>query len=300
MLWGPANMKTATVFFGDGGSGDVTKPQFLAVTPAGNNQYRYDDCGGGLLLPPDHPWVLEFRRNVTAHASARVRVMARSLHSFVPVAGTEVSLRNGGQVFEGRTRGTQPLVLGPVGPGDYQVTATKPYFPQADEKQVSILPGSCAELSIPLGAISTMSGRIVDSRGAPLPHAPFHLTGHAAAQSTYESFIEFVRNRFFQLMGWARYDALLTESTRTDSDGRFVFTNLFPGLYYLESDIEEINETFKLPLPKTYYPGVHDWRRATPLVIEAGRSINNVLFRLPDFGEKRRVEIQVVSEDGLP
>ena len=105
------------------------------------------------------------------------------------------------------------------------------------------------------------------------------------------------------MIGWARssvQDYPVYGDIRTDGVGRFAFTGVFPGRYYLVSDISEINETLNLPLPKTYYPGVYSWRRATPLLVEEGRSIDNVVFQLPDFGKKRRVEIQVMSEDTVP
>jgi len=83
---------------------DSTEPQFLAVTPTGITT-THDDCAVvffclSITLGP------EFRRNVTAHTSARVPVVVHSLHGYVPVNGTQVSLSNGGRVFGGRTRGT--------------------------------------------------------------------------------------------------------------------------------------------------------------------------------------------------
>lgn len=55
-----------------------------------------------------------------------------------------------------------------------------------------------------------------------------------------------------------------------------------------------------LPDAQTYYPGVMNWRQSTELVVEEGKSINDVQFRLPEFGGRRRVSIQVMDEDGIP
>jgi hypothetical protein len=68
----------------------------------------------------------------------------------------------------------------------------------------------------------------------------------------------------------------------------------------MASDISDINLTFGRPLPKTYYPGVHDWHEATQLVVSEGRSLENVVFQLPDFGKPRHLEVVVVSEDNVP
>jgi hypothetical protein len=98
--------------------------------------------------------------------------------------------------------------------------------------------------------------------------------------------------------GWNGYPG--RGDTKTDSEGRFSFAGVFPGTYYLVSDISEIDETFGRPLPKTYYPGVHDWREASKLEVAEGRSLDNVVFQLPDFGKPRHLDVLVVSEDNVP
>jgi hypothetical protein len=303
-LWGPANLRVVTVFFADGYR-ESNEPQFLAVTPTGNGHYRHDNCGSGLRLPVQHPWVQEFRRNVTEHKPAKVSIVVHSPHNYVPVAGTQVQLSGKGHVFKGKTCGTLALDLGVVPPGDYQATAIRPNFTQeGGQEQVSILPGSCAPLRIPMAPTSSVSGRIVDSRGESVRKKFFLLMGQVRAitekDSIYDSVVESARNFFFQI-GWMRsgtQDYLASHSARTDSDGRFAFKGVFPGRYYLVSDISD--EASKLPFPKTYYPGTYEWRRAIRLQVEEGRSFDKVFFQLPDFGKKRRVEIQVVSEDGVP
>jgi hypothetical protein len=305
-LWGLSGQRVATVFFADGYR-DSVEPQFIAVTPTGNGRYRHDDCGSGILLPIRHPWVQEFRRNVMAHRSARVSVLVHSSYNYIPVAGTYVRLSGNGQVFAGTTHGMLPLDLGMLPPGDYQCMANRPNFShEAGNENVSILPGSCTTLRVPMTPISAVSGRIVNFRGEPVRNASFGLKGQVRAVTQHDSIYDWagesVRTVLYQ-MGWrhaGQQDYYASHGATTDNDGRFVFKGIFPGRYYLLSDIGEINEAWKLPLPKTYYPGVHDWRLASTIVVEEGQSVTNILFRLPDFGQKRSVQIQVVSEDGMP
>jgi hypothetical protein len=255
-LWGPSSTRVATVFFEDGYL-ESNDPQFLAVTPTGNGHYRHDDCGRGLLLPLHHQWVQEFRRNVTAHRSATVPVAVHSSDGYVPVAGTEVQLSNNGRVIGGRTRGTFALVLEAIPPGDYQVTATKRNFTQAEsQKQVSILPGSCAPLKISMAPVSALSGHIVDSRGEPVRNTSFHLMGKVRPmqnESIYDSVGESVRGVFFRMMSWGRstpQDYSVYRSVRTDDDGRFFFPGVFPGRYYLVSDIARSMRRGNCPFPR--------------------------------------------------
>src|SRR6202043_1008198 len=99
---------------------------------------------------------------------------------------------------------------------------------EGGREQISILPGSCASLRIPMAPVSSVSGRIVDSRGESVPNELFFLMGQVRAvtenNSIYDSVVESVRKFFFQ-MGWTRsgtQDYLASHSARTDSDGRFV------------------------------------------------------------------------------
>ena len=178
-------------------------------------------------------------------------------------------------------------------PGDYQFTVNKPNFTQMEEhKSVSILPGSCPTLRVPIESVSTVSGRIVDFRGAPVRNAIFHLQGYIRPAATFfETAANAVHNTITRLTGWNLFiqqEYLSHYFADTDGDGRFLVKSVYPGRYYLVSDIGNIRETSHPPLPETYYPGVPDWQHATQLVVEEGRSLDNVYFQLPDFGQRQR------------
>lgn len=290
-LWGLDGVKKATIFFVDG-YGESTAPQFLAVTPGADGRYRHDDCGAGILRPIEHPWVREFKQNVREGREARIslRVVASG---HVPVDGATARLAGGGGVFEVRTGGFRAWMVSRlpasllsmletigIPPGRYQAAVNRPGFRyDATEPDVSILPGSCAPVRLRMTSESRVSGRVLTSNGRAVVNASFHLMGQARS-------------------GRREYSA--SGRVITDDEGRFTFDDVFPGRYYLVSDLGEVNRTFGRPLPRTYYPGVRDWPQATQLAVPEGGQVSDVIFRLPDFGDARRLEVRVVSEDGAP
>jgi hypothetical protein len=105
------------------------------------------------------------------------------------------------------------------------------------------------------------------------------------------------------LIGWSdsrnAQDYQRSELVETDAEGRFSVQNLMPGQYYLGANIWETPEPAQTPFPRTYYPGVAARTSARPLTVAEGRSLEDVVFRLPDYGKKRRLNVRVVSGDGV-
>ncbi len=279
MLWGPTNARTIAVKFGDvyTGSGKV---QFLAVFRGRDGLYGPGDCGSGFMLPADDARAREFRQYLKERKPARGLFEVWSSPGYVPIPGVRVRLEGNGRVLKGITGPDGSTDLGLTPPGEYSVTTAKKHFaPSADQDHISILPGSCARFRILITSDSVLSGRIVYHDGQPLQKARLHAMGRVRSGSL---------------------ERLFMESTYTDENGRFLFQGLVPGGYYLFTNLRSVDETSQPAIPKTYYPGVQHWREATRLVIKKGSSIENLLFRLSDFGPKRNVELKVLSEDGLP
>ena len=301
LLWGPPGLRSIRVLLDDGYSNRSGQPEFFAVKPLSDGRYLENNCVG-LNLPATHPFVGEFRRSALARRPASLSVKAQ-WQWYVPIAGADVQLTGNGRTFQGRIHDNGGWKIAALAPGDYRVTAMRTNFSQVwPKREVSIPPASCADLRILMGTNSEVTGRVVDAHGAPIRNATFHLSGEGRDLSENLS-SDYLRDMFLRVMRWnkARLSAYpLRNHTRTDGDGRFAFPDVFPGWYYLSSDISEVNENFQIPLPNAYYPGVYGWPEATHFVVGEGQSIRDVLFRLPDFGPRRHVTIQALSEDGVP
>ena len=305
LLWGPPGLRSIRVLLDDGYSNQSGEAEFFAVKPLRDGRYLEDNCVG-LYLPSAHPFVQQFRHSVAVRQPVSVSVIAQWRFS-VPVVGAAMRLHGNGRVFEGTIHDGHGWEIAALPRGDYEVTASRANFIQnSPDQRISILPGSRAPVRIVMESDSDVSGRIVDARGEPVSNSTFHLMGqgHTLSESrpVYES-VASLRDAFLRVIGWNHGVSPaypLSNSVRTNSDGRFVFRDVFPGWYYLVTDMSEVNQKLHLPFPKTYYPGVYDWVEAKQLVVVEGQSIHDVLFRLPDFGRKRRLQLQVLSEDGVP
>jgi len=129
-----------------------------------------------------------------------------------------------------------------------------------------------------MNSVSHVSGRMLTADGRGVPKAFLDLDGSA---------------RF----GWREHD--VRNSTQTDAEGYFSFDSVYPGHYFLYNDFL-MDDTFGLPAPKTYFPGSRDRRQSQQLIIEESRSLENVVFQLPEFGKPRRIQVLVVDQDDTP
>ena len=108
----------------------------------------------------------------------------------------------------------------------------------------------------PLGAIH---GRVMDAAGQPIEGLPLRLTGRSMRD------------------GRVRWNVI--GSAESDEDGRFRFSSLAPGPYYLaagpgvqrEARLLARDEKPKTGYPILYYPGAPDVSSATPIQLAAGQ-----------------------------
>jgi hypothetical protein len=264
LLWGPPAIRPIRVLLDDGYDNRSRQLAFFAVKPLQDGRYVEDNCVG-LNLPVTHPFVDEFRRAAVARRPASISVKAQ-WHWSVPVVGTEVQLMGSGRTFRSSIHDATGWEIAALPPGKYKVTATRPNFSQTmPNMETSILPASCADLRILMETNSEVTGRVVDARGEPIRNATLHLSGQGRPLSETPFSFARLRDALFRGLGWIKNggsDYPLYNYTRTDSNGRFAFRDVFQGWYYLSSDISELNENFQIPLPNAYYPGVYGWPEA--------------------------------------
>ncbi len=280
MLWGLANQRSLTVLLLDGYRNPSAEPEFLAVIPRLDGRYQIGYCEG-FVLPVSHPFVDQFRRSAKARRPVPVTIVARS--NFIPIAGTWFQLSGEGQTVQGIMREDEGYTIPSLRPGTYTVAATRPNFAQTGRAQTaSILPESCSELRIGMRSNAQVEGVARTAAGAPLRHATLHLTGEAQSLSTNYFRFDFLRDRIVRFLGWPDASTVRRASYRaqTDANGQFAFPNVFPGWYYLSTDLYD-------NFPVTYYPGVPGWTNATQLAIREGEDRRNLDFYLPDFGPRR-------------
>jgi hypothetical protein len=256
-------------------------------------------CPYGLLLPTDHAWVREFRDNVAQLKPATMSLELRS--NWITLADFKLQLHGPGYSWEGISRESAMTLKLP--PGEYSVGITNPHFtlPEAG-RRVSVLPGACTSWWILADPISSIFGRIVESRGLSAQPLHYFLDGEVDLGGSFlDSAIATVRRSWYRMMGWGSPPSRRASySVNPVSDGRFQ-VHVLPGKYRLTAiSGNSHNYVFPPPIPKTYYPGVIETARATEIVVPPDSQVGNIYFELPDYGPTRRVEVLLVNEDGSP
>jgi hypothetical protein len=119
--------------------------------------------------------------------------------------------------------------------------------------------------------------------------------------SLVDSAIAGTRRLWYRMTGWGNPPTKrISYSLEPDSDGRFQ-VHVLPGNYRLSAvSGDNHHYVFPPPIPKTYYPGVIETVRATEIAVPSGGHVGNVYFELPDYGPTRRVEVELINEDGSP
>ena len=198
-----------------------------------------------------------------------------------PLADVEVTVSSAEDRRTTRTGSDGTAIFKGIRPAKYRIDAMHAHYhldrENSFDKEINVLPGTCAAGRVSLRAEAEVSGLVRDAKGNPAPFVKLQLVAipeHQAGRSLTER--------------W--YDA------ETAGDGHFQFQEVSPGHYYLGTNVMRYLRTSSLP--RTYYAGQRTQEGATPVEVKLGEPTDNLIFVLPDFGFVRKIELCAIDESG--
>lgn len=192
------------------------------------------------------------------------------------VPDVTITASSGGKTATGKTSSLGVAAFTGIEPGLVELTATHPHYhleigPLTDN-HIEVLPAACPTALLEFRSDTTVSGIMLDAKGQPIPFFDLDLISISTARGP----------------GF---------STRTGADGRFVFTSVSPGSFWLGANLTWYGS---MDVPPTYYPGQLTQAAAVPVEVKLGESVSGLQFTKPDFGADRTVHVCVVDETGSP
>lgn len=82
-------------------------------------------------------------------------------------------------------------------------------------------------------------------------------------------------------------------------DGSFSFDGLREGTYVIVINSKDIPDG-SAPFLRTYFPGVREFAKAKPIVIEQGEEKSGLVFKLPELLPYREIKGKLFRKDGNP
>ena len=183
--------------------------------------------------------------------------------------------------------------------GSVDIGLQKPGYSNQQGTNRTIVGVDSRAVVLKLSPLGTIYGHVLDTTGQPIENVPIRLIGRSISE------------------GRTRWN--LAGSAESDEDGRFRFSGLTPGSYYLAAGPEIHPETrllaraekLKIGYSNLYYPNAPDLSSASPIQLVAGQQVEadfsmpavpvykvsgSVTNRVPGRG----VVLQVLSQSGDP
>jgi hypothetical protein len=129
-----------------------------------------------------------------------------------------------------------------------------------------------------LKATAEISGKVLDSEGAPVSNQMVYLYPATAGQE-------------FSSGGY--------EYARTDEEGNYTFTELREGRYWLGINLGRMPEADS-PYAMTFYPGEQDRKKAAAIILNQGQKLSKRDIRLGPALVEREITGNIVWPDGRP
>ena len=200
--------------------------------------------------------------------------------------GVRVSARSG-TASRSAVTGADGRYRVSVSAGVYQLSARLSSYPLVEaETQITVPPGGCAAVDLGMVTGSTISGRVLDVDGKPIPGSQAGLIAR--------------RDRAWNAGTWRTSPAVYVAHAAPE-DGRFRFTDVPLGEYLLVFNPSgpQADRTGDRPQARTYYPAGSSWANAKPIQV---RSPGIQLTGLDQLAgppvEQRTVTVRAEFPDG--
>jgi hypothetical protein len=164
--------------------------------------------------------------------------------------------------------------------GEYRVRAEAPagmYFEVSWPVVTLADPRGCAAVKVGLHSDGHVAGRVVTSRGEPVPHLALQLGPPGRMDD-----------------GWSQSSL----AGRTDSDGRFDIGKVPPGSYLLGFNTEQNSSNGLAAYPRAFLPGVTARMQAELIQLGPGQRVSTTDFVVPETIPFTTIVGTVLEQDG--
>jgi hypothetical protein len=245
---------------------------------------------------------LEYMRGLR-RAAPEQSVHGRLMRSrYEPLAGVKVSVVGaGGQTVEAETDADGAFAVRLPRGGAYTVRARVPFSADALSQTVAVKANPTDEQTVIEYDVEVPAGRC-EYNQIEVYEVDLHATAEVGGKVLDESDRPVTRG-YVHLYGAEPKDGsdAYAGNAKIQEDGSFRFEGVAAGNYYLVvNPRDEAPDDYNAPHPKTFYPGVAEQSKATPVVVTEGLKLGDLVFRVRPAMRERVLTGVVVWPDGKP
>lgn len=220
---------------------------------------------------------------------------------YEPLAALKVSVSGGGRSFETETDAHGDFAVKLPRGGPYTVRAVVPFSAGAISHTARVKSDATDDRTFIEYAVEIPAGRCAYNQ-VDVYKVDLHATAEVAGKVLDDADLPVTRG-YVKLYRAEPKDGSNPEeaSVSIGGDGSFKFEGVAVGNYYLVvNPRDEAPGESDAPHPRTFYPGVAELSKATPVVVTEGLKLEGLVFRVRPALKERVVTGVVVWPDGKP